>query len=160
MSKKPRRVRAQPSAAVLPYGCGLPLAGTLPAGGGRKSNRFSGGVYVGKTLCAERASQAPPGAEAQAQRGPFGGKGVSLFRQSQRRPGFSRAALMCSLRIWGGQPRSLPSRAAKPNRTAAAIFSRSASSSAASYRARSSRRKSPRRLSSPARSQMSRDTRV
>src|SRR5699024_2649307 len=51
-----------------------------------KSNRFSGGVYVGKTLCAERASQGPSGAEAQAQRNPFGGKGVSLFRQPQAPP--------------------------------------------------------------------------
>src|SRR5699024_7118865 len=56
----------------------------LPGGGGRKSNRFSGGVYVGKTLCAERASQDPLGAEAQAQRIPFGGKGASLFRQYQK----------------------------------------------------------------------------
>ena len=39
-----------------------------------------------KTLCAERASQVPPGTEAQAQRIPFGGKGVSLFRQDQRFP--------------------------------------------------------------------------
>src|SRR5699024_153611 len=71
LSKKPRRVPP-------------------PGGGGRKSNRFSGGVYVGKTLCAERASQGPPGTEAQAQRIPFGGKGVSLFRQAQApdfRPG-------------------------------------------------------------------------
>src|SRR5699024_8338139 len=43
-----------------------------------------------KNTCAERASQEPPGTEAQAQRIPFGGKGVSLFRQAHApdfRPG-------------------------------------------------------------------------
>ena len=50
-------------------------------------------------------------------------------------------------------PRSRPSRAASPKRTARAICSLAASSEAASYRARSSRRNRPRRGSSSARAQ-------
>ena len=63
VSKRPRRV---PS----------------PGGGGRKSNRFSGGVYVGKTLCAERASQDPLGAEAQSAANPPLAEKASAFFDS------------------------------------------------------------------------------
>src|SRR5699024_12447108 len=55
LSKKPSRVRAQPPAARLQYGGNLPIVGTPPAAGGRKSNRFSGAVNVGKQLAENQA---------------------------------------------------------------------------------------------------------
>ena len=62
-SKKPRRVPP-------------------PAGDGRKSNRFSGGVYVGKILCAERASNRPPQADdrgAERSESPLAEKASAFF---------------------------------------------------------------------------------